>query len=140
MSYLDTSVLAAYYCPEARSAAIQRLLMSLRRPTISPLVEVELHCAVARKARTGNLEPASARRILGEFQSHVAESRFHVVPIRASEYGVARQWISDLAAPLRVLDALHLATAFAHDLPILTADKWLARSAAHFGVKCRLIS
>jgi hypothetical protein len=38
-----------------------------------------------------------------------------------------------------VLDALHLAATFTHDLCILTADRDLARSAHHFGVDCTLI-
>ena len=49
MAYVDTSVLAAYYCPEPLSAAAQTELGQLASPTLSPLVEVELCSAVARK-------------------------------------------------------------------------------------------
>ena len=59
--YLDTSVLTAYYCPEARSARVQRMLAKLEGPTVSPLVEVELHCVVARKVRFGSQSQAGAR-------------------------------------------------------------------------------
>lgn len=139
MSYLDTSVLTAYYCPEPRSAAVQRILSRIRRPAISPLVEVELACAVARKVRAGDMDASTARRIFDQLQRHLSESRFTVIPIQAAEYNQAREWITQLASPLRVLDALHLATAFSHRLPIITSDRDLARSARHFGIKHRLV-
>jgi len=139
MTYLDTSVLTAYYCPEPRSPAVQRTLSRVQSPTISPLVEVELCCAIARKARAGEIQAADARRIVALFQLHMVESRFAVVPIQAAEYGLARDWITQFVSPLRVLDALHMAAAFSHGMRLLTADRDLARSAQHFGVKNRLI-
>ena len=140
MSYLDTSVLAAYYCPEARSARVQRLLSRVGNPTISPLVELELHCAVARKVRSGGMDAAVARRIFAEFRGHLAESRFNVVPIQAGEYALARGWIEEMSSPLRALDALHLAAASANDLALVTADRALAASARRLGVRCRLVT
>lgn len=140
MHYLDTSVLTAYYCPEARTARVQRILSTIDRPTVSPLVEVELYCVVSRKVRAGDLDASSARGIFSQFQLHLAEPRFQLIPIDATVYGLARDWIAQLSSPLRVLDALHMATAFAHDLCLLTADKQLARAARHFGVKHKLIA
>ena len=85
------------------------------------------------------MEAAVARRIFAEFQTHVAEPRFRVVPIQAGEYSLACQWIEGLSSPLRALDALHLAAAFTNDLVLLTADKILAKSAKYFGVKHKLV-
>jgi len=138
--YLDTSVLTSFYCPEARSARVQRMLAKLEGPTVSPLVEVELYCVVARKVRTGDLDASEARRIFSQFQVHLAEPRYHVVPIGAAEYALARDWIAGLAAPLRVLDALHLAAVFARSLRLLTADRALARAAEQLGVAHKLIA
>ena len=139
MHYIDTSVLTAYYCPEPRSARVQRLLSKIDGPTISPLVEVEFHCAVARKVRAGELDPADAHRIFAQFQAHLTESRYHHVPIGIAEYTQARDWIARLTTPLRVLDALHLAAATAHTLPLLTADRTLARCAKKLGVQHEVI-
>lgn len=108
MTYIDTSVLTAYYCPETHSDKVQRILAGLANPTISQLVEIELRCAVARKVRAGAMEAAVARRIFAEFQTHVAEPRFNVVQIQAGEYGLACQWIEGLSSPLRALNALHI--------------------------------
>lgn len=140
MHYLDTSVLTAYYCPESRSAHVQQRLARLDGPTISPLVAVELCCTIARKVRAGHLDRRAAIRLFAEFESQLAEPRFQMVPIDAAEYDLARQWIVQLVSPLRVLDALHLAAAHAHDLVLLTADGQLAAAAKHFGVKHRLIA
>ena len=140
MNYLDTSVLTAYYSHEARSKDVQRLLSRIKAPTISPLVEVEFYSAISRKVRTGDLDASAARGMFSQFQLHLSEPRFHIVPIQACEYGLAKQWIEDLSSPLRALDALHLAAAFANKLVLVTADKALANSAKHFGMKHKLIS
>ena len=55
MVYVDTSVLAAYYCTEPLSAAAQTAIREAHEPVISLLVEVEFASAVALKVRTGEL-------------------------------------------------------------------------------------
>ena len=140
MNYLDTSMLTAYYCAEGRSPRVQSVLSHVEGPTISPLVEVEFYCAVARKVRSGTVSEPTALHIFAELQRHLAESRFQFVPIQAEQYNLAREWISRLSTPLRVLDALHMAVAFSHELCLVTSDVDLARSARHFGVRHRLIS
>ena len=140
MPYLDTSVLTAYYWREERSIRVQQLLSSLAEPAISPLVEVEFHCAVARRSRAAAVPPGVVQRVFAEFRQHLVEQRFRLVPITAAEYSVARDWIVGMATPLRVLDALHLAAARASGLGLVTADQALAQSAEYFGVPGRLIS
>ncbi len=140
MGYVDTSTLAAYYCPERLSAKAWRELGKLASPTISPLVQVEVYSAVARKVRVKELDAAAATRILSQFRAHLADGYYRVVPIEGREYGLARDWIGRFTTPLRALDALHLAAAFANDLELLTADKRLALAARHFGVKHKLIA
>jgi len=132
-------VLTAYYCREARSPNVQRILADIEEPTISPLGEVEFHCAVARKVRSRTMDRAAARRIFSEFRLHLNEPRYDIVPIQPVDYDVAREWIARLVTPLRVLDAVHLAVAFSNGLPLLTSDRDLARSAQHFGVEYQLI-
>jgi len=140
MHYLDTSVLTGYYCVEERSGGVQRALSEMDCPTISPLVEVEFYCAVARKVRAGALQQSTAVRIFSEFRMHVAEPRYNVLPIDPANFEQAREWLSELVTPLRVLDALHMAAAFSAGLCLVTADRDLARCADHFGVECRLIA
>lgn len=137
--YIDTSVLTSYYCPEDRSERSQHALRAVAVPVISPLVEVELHCAVSRKVRAGALPKPAAMAILAEFRAHVAEPRFRVVGIESAHYLMARDWIARMAVPLRVLDALHLAVAKTNDLKVLTADRTLAASGERLGLRCALV-
>jgi hypothetical protein len=140
MHYVDTSVLTGCYCPEARSERAQRALSAIAEPAISPLVEVEFHCAVARKVRSGAMDRSAAARVFSEFQLHLAEPRFRILEVRRADYTLAREWIARMATPLRVLDAIHLAVAYSNGLPLITADAVLAEAARHFGVKHKLIA
>jgi len=139
MAYIDPSVLAAYYCPEPRSDRVQRVLAGLDARVISPLVEVELCSAVAAKVRTRELDATSGRRVLELFRQHLADGAFGVVPVGAAQYRLAGDWLGGFKSALRALDALHLATASAHDLPILTADRALAKAAQVYGVRHQLL-
>lgn len=138
-AYVDTSLLAAYYCPEPVSARAQSEIDLLAVPTISWLVEVELCSAVALKVRTGTLDLAAANRIVSLFEVHRAGNYYQVVTLESREYALARDWIGRFTAPLRALDVLHLACAFANNLTILTTDRGLAKCASVLGVDHRLI-
>lgn len=140
MAYLDTSVLAAYYCPEPLSARVQDELSRLDSPTLSPLVEFELSSAVSMKVRRGELDLTSANLVLSKFQVHLSEGYYRIIPVGAGEFALARGWISRFDTPLRTLDALHLAAAFSQGLPIWTADIGMARSAAALGVDHHFLS
>lgn len=140
MSYLDTSVLAAYYCPEVLSRKVQKALDQVTEPTISPLVELEMHSALAMKVRARELDIAAAGQVLAMFQLHLSDGRYRIVPIGTREYTLGRNWLSGFSTPLRTLDALHLAAAFANDLTLVSADKTLVRCARQIGIKHRLIA
>ncbi|MBI5725925.1 MAG: type II toxin-antitoxin system VapC family toxin [Planctomycetes bacterium] len=140
MTYLDTSVLAAYYCPEKLSNSVEKALHKVRQPTISQLVELELCSALAIKIRTGQFDAPSAGIVLGRFRVHVADGRYRFVEIASREYDIARDWLARFDTLLRAPDALHLAAAFANGLELLTADHGLAESAGRLGVKCKLIN
>jgi predicted nucleic acid-binding protein len=140
MIYIDTSVLVAYYCPEALSHAAQREIARVADPTVSRLTEVEFCSALGTKVRTGELDAAAAHRLLACFRMHCSGGDYRIVPVEARDYTAASGWLAAMATPLRTLDALHLAVAFSNRLTVVTADKDLAASARHFGVKHKLIS
>jgi hypothetical protein len=140
MAYIDTSVLVAYYYPEPLSGAAEECVRGIESPSISLLTRVEFCSALAIKVRTGGIDKAVAERILSRFRVHLEEQRYSILPIEAEHYLLAADWIGRFSAPLRSLDALHLAVAFAGDLRLLTADEALARSAEHFGIEHTLIT
>jgi predicted nucleic acid-binding protein len=139
MAYIDTSVLVAYYCPEKHSRTAQRLISGDDSPAISALTDVEFCSALAIKVRTGECARDQAHRVLSLFRMHCADHDYEVLPVGSREYAAASNWITDFATSLKTVDALHLATAFANDLQLVTADKALAESAAHYGVKYKLV-
>ncbi len=140
MTYVDTSVLAAYYCPEALSEQAEAAILEGVPPLISQLVEVELQSAVARRIREGTLVKEDGLEILTRFRLHLDSGCYSRLPIEASHYDIAGSWIGRFDVPLRTLDALHLAVCFDADALLLTADAGLAKAARHFRVKTRLLS
>jgi predicted nucleic acid-binding protein len=140
MTYIDTSILVACYCPEPLSGAAQEAARKAGALAISPLSAVEFYSALALKTRTGETSADAVRRVLVSFRLHQAEGIFRVVPIEAREYALACEWISKFTTPLRTVDALHLAATFCNELTLLTADKDLAHSAKHFGVRHKLVA
>jgi len=134
MVYLDTSVLAAYYCPEPLSEKVEKLVIRADRPCISSLTEVELASAIARKIREKNLSSEDGNKIFNQFQIHLKESLYKLIAVEDRHFQTAKNWILQFAVPLKTLDALHLAIAAQGDLSLLTADRQLDISAKYFGI------
>jgi len=139
MYYIDTSVLAAYYCPEPLSERADSLLTSLEQPSISTLTELELFSAVSRKIREKNILKADGDRITARLLSHINSNFYNYLSIENHHYRLARDWMGLFNAALRTLDAIHLAIASAEELTIVTADLVLAKSAEMLGVKVMIL-
>ena len=140
MIYVDTSVLAAYYCPEQLSKKAERVLRTIVQPAISALTEVELNSAIARKIRENQLSKKDGKKIIATFRSHTAKALYRLLPLEADHYQIAGNWIAEFSTPLKTLDALHLAVASQAGLTLLTSDQQLSKAAEHFGVDINLIA
>lgn len=140
MYYVDTSVLAAYYCPEELSEKAETFLRIHLQPAISPLTEVELFSAISRKIREGTLSRDDGSRITHVFLSHRDAAFYRRIEMEDCHYQMARDWISQFNTPLRSLDAIHLAVASSGALTLVTADESLAKSAEILGINAVLIS
>ncbi len=138
-AYIDTSVLAAYYAPEAGSAIVQRALADIDEPCISWLTQSELASAITRKCRVGELAEPLGNKIIDLFESHLEQRYFTLLPLDAGSYGEALQWVRRGSFALRSLDALHLAVAIVHELVIVTADNRLAEAAKESPVEVRYL-
>lgn len=139
MIYVDTSVLAAYYCPEPLSDRAQQALREGGEPAISWLVEVELVSALARKVRVREMRAADSRRIQGLFQSHLEQGIYTRLALDGAHFAKARELLATFTVTLQTLDALHVAVAAIQDCPFLTADARLAKACEKAGVTARLI-
>lgn len=138
--YVDTSVLAAYYCPEPLSEAAERAIRTLSSPTISELTLVEFTSALSRKVRDRTLSREDGIKVLAKFETHVEGHYYVVLPVRTQDYRVAQAWLGRLRGSLRTLDALHLAVAEASSASMLTADRRLAAEAQVLGLPHKLLA
>jgi len=139
MAYIDTSVLVAYYYPEALSSAAQLEIRAASPPAKSMLCELEFISALALKTRTGELPAESAQVILSVFRRHRTDGIYRILPIEDREYSTACKWLSMFKTTLRAPDAFHLAAAFSNGLTLITADKALSQAADLFHISHRLL-
>ena len=138
--YVDTSILAAYYCPEPLSERAEERLRALRPPVLSWLTDVELHSALAKKVRRGELAEGDAEWIQDLYRTHVSRALYDVAAIEHGDFVQARRWMARMDTALRTLDALHLAVAHRRDLELLTADQGLVEAGRAFEVEIELMS
>jgi predicted nucleic acid-binding protein len=140
MYYIDTSVLAAYYCPEALSDKAEEILTSAAMPVISELTRLELFSAISRKVREG-MPPEDGNRIIRQFEFHLLEQTlYRQLDINEHHYSMAANWIVQFNSSLRTLDGLHLALSCTAHLALLTADIRLAEAARFFGIDVTLLT
>ena len=140
MIYLDTSVVLPFYLPEVLSQTVEQFFRTESELAISQLVEVEFFSAISRRLRMAEITPEQARQIATLFQNHLADSFYTRFPVEPIHYDCARDWISQFNTALRTLDALHLAIAASHELPLITADERLAQVADALGVVYQLLA
>lgn len=140
MIFIDTNVLAAYYCPEPLSSLAQKALQEPVERPVSPHVELELTSAIARKVRTRRMRRKDAQRVLDLFRSHLEQGIYTRLGVDAAHFAEARDWITTFTVSLQPLDALHIAVAKMSGCSILTADAVLAKACTKVGTSARLIS
>jgi predicted nucleic acid-binding protein len=139
MVYVDTSVLVAYYCPEPLSEKVEIFLTTHTKPIISALTEIELFSAVSKKVRTKEMKRKDAGRVVARFLADMENDYYTYLPLEASYYRLARDWIGMFSLPLRTLDALHLAISSSEGLDIVTTDPGLFKSARALSLNAILL-
>jgi len=140
MFYVDTSVIVAYYCPEALSEKAEAFITTHTRPGISLLTELELFSALSRKIREGSMDRKDGSRIIAKFLSHLDDLFYTRLSIKSHHYRLARDWIGQFTISLRSLDGIHLAIASLEGATLITADESLAKSAESLAVENILLS
>lgn len=140
MIYLDTSVLVAYYVPEALSRQVQDRLRAASTVTVSELAQIEFVAALALRQRIGDLAPAHVQQVTTLFVKHLDQGIYRPLHLNSAVYRTARDYITRFDLPLKAPDALHLAAAALEQLPLVTADRQLARNAETLGIAVELLT
>jgi predicted nucleic acid-binding protein len=138
-AYIDTSVLAAYYCPETISENAEKLLISVTFPFISYLTEVELFSVLSKKYRKGELNKKAIQKILETYRIHLKENYYQRITVKSEHYQCAADLLASLDYALHSLDALHLAIAVHENIPFITADKNLVKVAKRIKTRVHLV-
>jgi predicted nucleic acid-binding protein len=139
LPYLDTSVVVAYYLPEALSARVQAVYSTLTVPAISQLVELEFVSALSLRLRQGDLERAHVDQVVHLFLRHIEGGWYTGIHLNAGHYRLARDFVARFDLPLKSPDALHLAVCAAESMQLVTADHQLARNAETLGLEVEVI-
>ena len=136
--YLDTSALAKWYLNEALSDRVEEYLSALSYAWISSLTIVEMRSLLLRRKRTGELESSVVERIWSTFQEDQAVGSLVVLEVTGENMSAATRLFDRVEAPLRSLDAMHLAVAeAARASECATADRLMATAALEIGIPVR---
>ena len=139
MVFLDTSIVIAYYLPERYSGLVEAQYSANPQPTISSYVELEVMSVLSRLIRTNELKLEDARASADMFAAHLRHGYYTRITLHEEHYRLARDYIARFDLPLKAPDALHLAAAATERLPLVTADRQLARNAEALGIGVELL-
>ncbi|HVR27906.1 MAG TPA: type II toxin-antitoxin system VapC family toxin [Thermoanaerobaculia bacterium] len=137
-AYLDTSVLAKWYLNEPFSEQVEEYLWTLSNALISSLTIVEMRSLLLRRRRSGELASALVERVWATFMEDRAAGVLTVLEVGDEHIQAAARLLDRVEAPLRTLDAMHLALAeSAATGACATADRILAAGARELGLEVR---
>jgi uncharacterized protein len=140
--YLDTSALVKLYVREPGSDRLLRLAARAHnhRFAVLALSQVEMHSAIRRRQREGDIDPEVADRLLGQFEQHL-ESRFIKQILNDQLIDLATSLVNRNA--LRAYDAVQLAGCLilkqnaVNDEPsFVCSDQHLLQAAENEGLAC----
>jgi predicted nucleic acid-binding protein len=129
--YLDTSIIVKLLVTEPDSEFFVRSLEG-RPLTTSELALTEVFSALLACERAGKIKAADRQLAWKEFQARVAGEEIKIEPLNSVVLRKATHCLEYChpPAPLRTLDAIHLATAdLCQDFPLATTDVRLANAA-----------
>ena len=139
--YLDTSALVKLYVREPGTERLLRLAAPKtgNRFAVSALARVELHSAVRKRQRLGDMEDSIATQVINLFEKHL-ETKFVRQILSDSLFDIAVRLVDRY--PLRAYDAVQLAgclvlkKASARQKPVFVcADSQLLRAAKSEGLE-----
>jgi uncharacterized protein len=140
--YLETSALVKLYVREVGTERLLRLTAraSNHRFSVLALARVEMHSAIRRRQREGDIDASAADLLLSQFEQHL-ESRFIKQVLNDSLIDLATSLVNRHA--LRAYDAVQLAGCMmlkensASDEPnFVCSDQRLLQAAEGEGLAC----
>ena len=140
--YLETSALVKLYIREPGSERLLRLAARVNnhRFVVLALSRVEMHSAIRRRQREGDIDTAIADRLLSQFEQHL-ESRFIRQVLNDQLIDLATSLVKRNA--LRAHDSVQLAgclmlkeNSAADEPSFVCSDQHLLQAAVNEGLAC----
>jgi predicted nucleic acid-binding protein len=119
--YLDTSVIIALIADEPASESVRNWFRnSTDRVILSDLVRLEFSAFISRAVRTNRFDTDQAAAALSSFDElrRACDTLEHM----PSDFSRADELIREFSTKLAAADALHLASALAANVSLLTLD------------------
>jgi predicted nucleic acid-binding protein len=139
-AYIDTSTYLKIFVKESGSVQARELVRK-HRVLSSAIVSVECFSALSRKKHAGELKPREFETLINK----IRESLAHIEIIRLTDDVLAQAGQIVAGAPIRSLDALHIASALIFQeamrlsLPFVTSDRRQLETAREQGFKSLFI-
>ena len=137
-TYIDTSVLVAYYIPEKGSQIAQSYLKTQKNLTLSSLTQLEFVSAINKKVIGRQIKNEDALKVIKLFRNNIVEKYFKYILFYDQDVITAEKYMIDFLGNigLRTLDVLHLAIAFRINCKLfVTADPKQANFSEKLGIK-----
>ncbi len=135
--YLDTSVAAKLYLAEPDSDEVEAIVRKSEGLFSSELLYGELRSAILGKVRARALSGGQAEAVWAKFQEHLDEAMFTLLPVNGVVVREATEVMVQVHPdiPLRILDAIHIATFQGVDAgPFFTRDKRMLEAGRKLGL------
>ena len=133
---VDTSALFKRFVNEIGQATVEAVIAQADSLLVAPHCKLEMLSAAMRLHREGRLDTAQWQSLCNEIEGSFEE--VEVLPLTPSLERLAIRALA--AAPLRAMDALHVAgAAMARVDLFVTADRRQAAAAMAFGLPTQLI-
>ena len=133
---VDTSALFKRFVNESGQQAVESLIAQADSLLVAPHCKLELLSAAMRLQREGRLDAAAWQNVCDEIERSLQE--VEVLPLTPSLERLAIRALG--AAPLRAMDALHVASAAMARVDLfVTADRRQAAAARALGQPTQLI-
>ena len=137
MRYFDTAYIIKVYVLEDDSEDVMRAANESGGLASSALAFSEMHGALHRNLREGQLDRGEFEAVLDRFLADVELGMWHWLPVSMSIHRRVAATYRELPASvfLRSADAIHLATAAEHGFPLIYSnDRRLLGAAPYFGI------
>jgi uncharacterized protein len=141
MIYCDTSLLVSALTVEQETPVSRKWIATQDAGVLctSGWTVAEFSSALSIKLRTKAISETERAAVMTYWRLMLVEN-IVIVPVPAHAFDLAARFADQHQLNLRAADALHLAVASVHGVPIATLDRTMAKAALEVGIEVQAIA